>query len=624
MRHFSSGPRLAFVAVCVFGAFAAVAARLVHLHVWMHATAVEEVSEVRRQVEVVRARRGDIVDANGTPLATSRSVVRVGVDPVVLKRDAEAIRKLREQTPSGGRQPPASFEERWASLAALTSMSPAEMQARIDSRRRAADSSARLALLTAETDGVEESGPREVRYVKLADAVEDSSFNQIRQLGLKGVVGSRDYRRFYPGESLAAHVVGYVNHAGEATMGVERLMDFYLRGQDGWRESERDGRRREVARFRSRDIPAVDGMQVQLSLDLVVQHLIETEIARILEEFKPLSATIIVSDPTTGFLLGLANGPTFNLNEFFQAPLDHQRNRAITDVLEPGSTFKIVAIGGALDRGQVTTETRFDCSLTTIEVNGRSLRLPKEAHRFQEPLTVAEIVAKSSNIGSAQLGIRLGAQQLYSYAKAFGFGTTTGFPLTGEVPGILFPPSRWDGLTITRLPMGHAVAATPLQIHMAMATVANGGLLMRPQVVTRVTTAEGTAFATFDPVIRGRALSATTARTLSQLLVKVATKDGTAREAEIPGYEIAGKTGTTQKIIDGRYSNQHHVATFSGFFPASAPRIALTIVIDQAEVSGTAYASRVAVPSFRRLSEQLIQYLGIAPVSQGPHFAAVP
>jgi cell division protein FtsI/penicillin-binding protein 2 len=665
MRHYSSGPRLLVVALGVFTVLGAVGARLTYLHVWTHAAATEEVAAVRRQVDVLPARRGDIVDRNGTPVATSRSVVRVGVDPVVLLRDIESIERQITKAQRSGRTPPPDFKQRWTDLASLLNMAPSELQARVESRAgtfaeisaavRANEQRVRAELAAAHSgtpapsaipavlrdapatdgedstqvdeegtrDGVPQElpatrGPRLVRYIALADAVEHSAFQNIRQLGLRGVVGARDFRRFYPNESLGAHVIGYVNREGTPAMGVERLMDFYLRGQDGWRESERDGRRRELARFRTREVPRVDGMTVQLSLDIFIQHMIETEIARIMEEFTPLSATIIVSEAETGFILGMANAPTFDLNSFFSAPLDHQRNRAISDVIEPGSTFKIVAVSGALNEGLVRPETMFDCSLTSVEVNGRTLRMPSEIHRFDRPMSVTEIVARSSNVGSAQMGIALGSERLHAYARAFGFGERTGFPLAGEVPGILFPPSRWDGLTITRLPIGHAVAATPLQIHMAMSSVANGGLLQQPQIVSRILTSDGATFATYEPVVRRRVISTGTAETMRSMLKQVASRTGTAREAEIPGYEIAGKTGTTQKIIDGRYSSQHHVATFSGFFPASSPRVVMTIVIDEANIRGVAYASRVAVPSFRRLAEQLIQYLGIAPV-EVPH-----
>lgn len=713
MRHFSSGYRLALVATCVLLAFSAVAGRLAYLHIWTHQSAVKLVSEARRQVQVLKARRGDIIDANGTPLATSRSIVKVGVDPVVIARAAlkpPPAKKAVQAAATTAKKKERTFEEKWIELASLLNMSPAEMNARIQSRvgtweqvlaaaaaEEAADDARPQTPAPAATTSVAQAGfmpslgtapapaaadtPLEItatprqpaaetavvdvdgepeearadvevpgkarklsRYIKLADGIEDSTYSQIRELGLKGVVGSRDYRRFYPGESLAAHVVGYLDRGrsrmkslyasegefwveGAPVMGIEKLMDYYLRGQDGWRESERDGKHRELARFRSREVLPVDGMTVQLSLDTVIQHMLEAEIARIQQEFKPKSTTIIVSDPRTGFILGMANGPTFSLNEFNE-PKDQdergriQRNRAIFDVLEPGSTFKIVAIGAALDLGVVQPGTTFDASHKEVNLMGRSWSLPDEAHPILEPINVTQAVAKSSNRASAQMGIMLGRERLYQAAQRFGFGQPTGFAITGERRGTLHKPQDWSGTDITRIPIGHTVDATPLQIHMAMASIANDGQLHRPQIISRLLNHDGSVACEYEPVIRHRVLSSATARTLTRMLMEVAKPGGTAKDVEIPGYEIAGKTGTARKIINGHYSKTNHVATFSGFFPATNPRVAMTIIIDDANLDGVAYASKVAVPPYRRLALQLIQYLGIAPVTAASHLAA--
>jgi cell division protein FtsI/penicillin-binding protein 2 len=442
----------------------------------------------------------------------------------------------------------------------------------------------------------------------------------VKKLQIRGVYGNRIYRRFYPHNSLAAHLIGYVNKENVPAAGVEHYMDFFLRGHDGWRESERNGRRQEQAQFQTREVPPVDGYDVMLSIDTTVQHLIEEELQHIAEKYAPEKATIIVSDAQTGSILGLANYPTFNLNEFNKAPIDALRNFAVTDVLEPGSTFKIVAASAALNEGLVTPNSAFDVGSTEVEYHGRHLRLPKDDHPFQD-LTVAGIISHSSNRGAAHLAMLLGDQRFYDYTRAFGFGEKTGFPFGGEVDGLLAPPKNWDGLTITRMPMGQAIAATPMQIHYAMAAIANGGVLQHPQLFRQVRDENDKIVFGYDDLPHRRVLTERTARTMARLLMGVASPDGTAPEAAIPHFEVAGKTGTSQKVIDGRYSTSHHIASFVGFFPATRLEVVISVIVDDADAScpsGVAYGAKVAAPVFRHIGEQLIQYRNIKPVTEFP------
>ena len=347
----------------------------------------------------------------------------------------------------------------------------------------------------------------------------------------------------------------------------------------------------------------------------MVQHLIETELAYIGETYQPAKASIIVTDAKSGFLLGLANYPTFDLNEYGRATMDQQRNTAVTDLLDPGSTFKIVATSAALNRGLVTPQSKFNCSIDSIEFQGRVRKFMPDDHSYDHPLTVAEIISQSSNIGAAQLGMRLGEKGMYQAARAFGFGEVTGFPLGYESRGLLNTPDKWSALEITRIPAGYSVSATPIQIHYAMATIASGGELLRPQVVKEIRDAQGRDVYSFGGVARRRVIKAEVARQMSRMLVGV-TVEGTAKAAAIEGYEVAGKTGTAQKLIDGRYSKRNHVGSFVGFFPASNPEVVVTVIVDDARLDRGRlnYGSAVAVPSFRRVAEQLISYLDIKPV----------
>ncbi len=585
-KGFASTIRMTLLAVGVLACFLGVAVKLVFLHVIDRDDMLKFVNKARRQIVVEHARRGAILDTKGDLLATSRSFVVVGVDPEMMNPEDE---------------------RRWPELARLLKISPVELATTLKSSMTAG----RQALVNSLSPSLAE---KRVRWVKLAEEVDEDSYDQITRLKVRGIYGARAYKRVYPGGELAAHVLGYVNKEGIAVTGTEHHLDIYLKGEDGWIESEKDGARRELAQFRSREVPVRDGNDVVLTIDSVIQHMVESELKIIADNFHPHFATIIVSEPQTGRILGMGNYPSYNLNEFEKAPLNAQRNNAVTDIIEPGSVFKIVAAGAALDQGLVTPASVFNCGETSISYKGRQLKLPKEDDPFQN-LTVADIVAHSSNRGAAQLAMLMGEEKFYEYARKYGFGQTTKYQLGGEVRGILEAPKNWDGLTITRMPMGHSVAATPLQVHMAMSAVANGGTLLRPQILKEIRDAHGNVVRTFAPEKREQVLKPSTAAVLAQLLHRVVT-EGTAKGFDIPGFDLAGKTGTTQKIIDGKYVSNRHVASFVGFFPASRPELVISVIVDDAKMTkGIAYGRAVAAPSFKHLAEQLIQYLDIMPVT---------
>jgi len=593
-KGFASSHRMTLLALGVLSCFLGIGVRLVFLQVIDRDELMRSVEKARRQILVEHARRGAILDTKGNLLATSRSFVIVGADPEMLQPDDE---------------------HNWPELARLLGLPPAQVALTL----RRGIAAAKLAQATAATPAARsipagEPRERRVRWVKLADEVDENTYDEVTRLGVRGIYGQRGFKRVYPDGELAAHVLGYVNKEGVSVTGAEHHLDLYLKGEDGWIESEKDGARRELAQFRSREVPVQNGDDVVLTIDSVIQHMIEEELKTIAAKFDPHFATIIVSDPQTGRILGMANYPTYNPNDFSKAPLDAQRNYAVTDIIEPGSTFKIVAAGAALDQGLVTPATTFDCGNPLITHNGRQLRLPKEDEPFGI-LSVADIVAHSSNRGAAQLAMLLGEQRFYEYARKYGFGSTTKFEFGGEVRGILEPPEKWDGLTITRMPMGHSVAATPLQIHMAMSAVANGGTLLRPQIIREIRDPAGNVIRAFAPEKREQVLRPSTAALLRQLLTRVVT-EGTAKGTDIPGFELAGKTGTTQKLVDGKYVNNRHVASFVGFFPASRPQVVLSVIVDDAKIPGgsIAYGRTVSAPAFKHLAEQLIQYLDITPV----------
>lgn len=585
-KGFAPTFRFWILTLCIVAGYGAIGYRLVELHVIERGKLVQEIQQHRYRVITINARRGEIYDTNKELLATSQVVREVGVDPALA--EASDLDKLPE-------------------LARLLELSVEEVEDAFGARDGQ--------LLAA-------SPLRRERWRRLKKSVEEPVYQQIEALGMRCVYGNRQFERVYPKGQLAAHVLGYVRDDGEAVAGVEREFDFYLSGQRGWREAEVKAGK-EMAQFRRREVPARDGMNVALTIDAYVQHTIEEELKKIGEAFRPESASIIVSDPYTGELLGLANYPTFDPNDYARAELQSQKNRALTDPVEPGSTFKIVVASAVFEESLVQGSTTFDCSQDTIVTpSGYVARLPRDSHEHGI-LTVEEIVALSSNRGAAHLAKLLGEDGFYRYVRKFGFGEPTGLKLGIESWGIVHHPDDWDGLTITRMPMGHAIGATPMQIHFAMAAIANGGVLMRPQTVAGVMDPNTGELLRFGPLPKRRVVSRSTARTVAALLEKTVSDQGTAQVAAIPGYRVAGKTGTTQKIVEGRYSREDHVGSFSGFFPAHNPRVVITVIVDGAKVPGVAYGSRVAAPSFKSVGQRLIPYYALSPSESQDGFALV-
>jgi cell division protein FtsI/penicillin-binding protein 2 len=535
-------------------------------------TIASEVESVRKRLIRMEAKRGDILDRHGNLLAGTRSRITLGVDPQVIDP---------------------TDHERIAMLAGILDYPFSELLERVNRKER-----------------IDSSGTRRtVQWVKLAEIDEDL-FTAVKKLELKGIVGDRHYERYYPGRELGSHIIGFINKEKTPVMGVEQALDYYLRGQAGWRETEVDGLSRERAAFQERQVEPRDGMHVELTIDLFVQSVIESSLQKLIEEADPAGISVIVSNPSSGEILGLANYPTFDPNTFWEFPIENQRNRALTDQYEPGSTFKIVPVSAALEEGLVNPDTIIDCGVANRTFNGVNIKMPSD-HRNLGQIPVRTIVTKSSNRGAAQLAMLLGEQRMYAYASRFGFGKLVDWPLAGEISGTLMPVDKWDGLTISRLPTGYAVGATAMQVHMAMSTIANDGVRLRPKLLKQVRDPEREKAIPLEPGKGERVISTETARIMRELLLSVVGPEGTARRADLPGYLVAGKTGTSRKIINGQYSLSNHVGSFSGFFPADKPKIVITVVVDDAKVSGPAYGGVVAAPIFRSIGEKIIPHLAI-------------
>ena len=576
---FTSSLRLWLAFFAVIACFAVVLGRLFYLQVSEKEALRAIVEQNRNRLEAKQARRGSILDSRNAILAISHPVLEVGVDPeVASKEDASKLPILAE----------------------LLKVDLDWLKAQFIPKIRQQRTPHGLVI-------------KKVRWQPLGKAVPEETYAAIRKLGVRGVYGNRYYQRDYPNESLAAHIIGFINKEDRPVQGIELAMDEYLKGLKGWHEIERDGSqsRREIVHGRSRSVGPISGLNVQLTIDTVIQDYAEQEIARLVELYQPKAVSIIISAPETGYLLGLANYPTFNPNAFWEYPIAHLRNRALTDQYEPGSIFKMVTFAGVLNEDTMPLDAIIDCNQPWINDRGKRRNLPKD-HRPLGSLTLDQVLIRSSNRGTAQLGLALGEDKLYRYARLFGFGERPRLGLDAEASGFLAKVEDWDGLTITRLPIGHAISATPLQVHNAMAAIAAKGVLMQPQAVHRILNENKEPVIEFAPKVKRVVMESRSAEQLTAILAQVTQPGGTATRAGMSSFEVAGKTGTTQKIIDGKYSSKHHIASFSGFFPAYNPEVVITIVVDEPQLKGIGYGGLVAAPAFKNIAERLTTYLTLS------------
>lgn len=421
---------------------------------------------------------------------------------------------------------------------------------------------------------------------------------KLEQKGIPGIGFYDEERRTYPQRSVASHLLGYAGTDNRGLEGLERALDKQLAGQAGSETVIRDPFGRAIDVVTSR--PERQGRNVVLTLDHQIQATAERMLSDAVRRWGARGATAIVLDPRTGAVLALANAPTFDANRFAQASPEARRNRAVTDMYEPGSTFKIVTIAGALEDRVVKPTTSFVLA-PTIRVADRTIR---EAHsRATQRMTVQQILSDSSNVGTITVAERLGAGGLSSWIERFGFGKQTGLGYLGESPGLVLPVDEWSGSTIGTVPIGQGIAVTPMQMVAAYAAIGNGGVMEKPHIVAKVGGRKVKAGS------ERRIVSRRTADSMMSMFRDVVV-EGTGGEAAIPGYTVAGKTGTAQKPENGRYVSKY-VASFVGLVPARKPRLAILVMVD--EPRGAIWGGVVAAPIFRDLARFALQYLEVAP-----------
>lgn len=605
--------RLFVFAILAGLALVGLGGRLYVLQVVKHDHYREIVDDNTQRTFVKQPRRGDIVDADGHVLATSLPVKRVLADPSLIHPyQAQVVR----------------------AVAPLLSMSEGEL---LHALRPLRTNDSGVVYTNRFVDL-----KRKLTYdqwSEVTQAMAQVSFNLdeeflskkermfFRNLRRRGIYAEEDFQRIYPSGRLASHVLGYVqeveriltngsSRAASIEMtgiyGIEHWLDTKLKGTRGWRVTEMDRRAREIVVFREQDVEPRPGLNVTLTIDMFIQNAVEEQLAEAMKKFNPKSACAVVVRPGTGEILALASLPDFDPN--FPGGSDDwsRKNRVIADMHEPGSTFKIVVVSGALNEQTVTPNDVFFCE------NGRWMFKGRPLHDHDKGygnLTVEGIITHSSNIGSAKIAVyRLGEEKLYDYMTRFGFGQPTGITLDGEIRGWVKHWRKWDGLAVSRIPMGHAITTTPLQMAMAMSAIANEGRLMRPMLIDSLRGENGEVFVKFQPQTVRQVISPQAAKQMVAALKTVPAKDGTAPKAALEHYTVAGKTGTAQ-VPGGKagYIPKKYVSSFIGFFPADHPEVCISVLIEEPDVKKGYYGGQTAAPYFKAIADQVANYLKIKP-----------
>ncbi len=443
-------------------------------------------------------------------------------------------------------------------------------------------------------------------FVWLARKLDPDQGRRLEQMPLDGIGIVMEGRRFYPKGPLLSHVLGFAGMDGQGLEGLEHRYETYLHGEKRIVVLQRDALGRTVFPKDLREQAPASGHSLTLTIDEVIQYVAEKELEATVNATHAKSGILVAMEPRTGAVLALAVSPRFDPNAVAALSPDRWRNKALTDAYEPGSTLKVIVGAAALEEKVMTPG-----SLVFGE-NGRMTVANTIIHDHEKSgwMTFAQVIQRSSNIGAAKVAMALGENRLYRYLQAFGFGERTDIDLPGEATGLLKHPRSWGRRSLASIAMGQEIGVTPLQLIAAVSAVANGGLLMKPYIVSEIRDAGGRLVKQGAPQVRRRVISAETAVTLSRILEGVVAQ-GTGTKAAIPGFRVAGKTGTAQKIDPrtGAYSSTQFVGSFVGYVPADDPRLAMIVVIDEPQTE--AWGGAVAAPVFRRVAEQVLPYLGV-------------
>jgi cell division protein FtsI (penicillin-binding protein 3) len=536
--------------------------RLVYLQIFRYGSFEKRAIHERERTEEVSARRGIIYDRMGRELAMSISVDSAFAVPTEIPDLASAI----------------------SLISRITKTDPRETLARCKAART---------------------------FCWVARKADAETAGRIRALNLRGIYFQKESKRFYPKRELAAQVLGYVGMDDEGLSGIEREYNEKLQGRPGRMLISVDAHRKW---FGSVEKQPEAGENVVLTIDEQIQYIAERELATAMQQTHAESGTLIVENPHTGEILALANQPTFNPNLAREITPASLKNHAVSDIYEPGSTFKLVTISAALDQHLTRPDEVFDCQMGSMVFNGRRIHDSKP-HGL---LSVSDVLAESSDVGSIKIGMRLGDERFYKYIHEFGFGQQTGIELPGETRGLSRPPSRWSKVSIAAISMGQEIGITPLQLVGLISTMANDGVWVAPRIVAATNEPQSAPQTiAFHPADQRRVLSPLTAAQMRQMMQGVVLH-GTGKKALLEGYSSAGKTGTAQKVDPAThaYSRTKYVGSFAGFAPINDPAITVAVILDSAV--GLHQGGQVSAPVFHRVAQQVLEYLHV------PHDVELP
>lgn len=540
-------------------------ARLLVLQVMQHDRLVARADRQQMSTVTAPAKRGDIFDRQGRLLAYSVDADTIYAVPTEIADAAKTANALCDALDDCTRKMHDELRERLA-----------QSRAFIYVRRRATPMQAR----------------------------------RVAALGLEGIGFRKESKRFYPNRELAAHLLGYVGVDNVGLGGLEATYDKTVRGREGKLLLQTDARRFVFSRL---ERSPTTGASIELTIDEQLQHIAEREVQAGVEAARADGGAAVIMDPFTGEILAMASWPTFNPNDYGEAPEVARRNRAVQDIYEPGSTFKIVTASAALQEGVIKPDDLVDTQGGVIKFPGRK-PITDMGHDYGV-LTFADVIVKSSNVGAIKVGLMVGAERLGLYVKRFGFGRPTSPDFPGESPGIVWDPAKMNDSALASMSMGYQVAVTPLQMAAAASAVANGGTLYEPHVVRAII--KGSERAVVEPKAVRQAILPATAATLTEIMERVVT-DGTGKNAKLVSYNVAGKTGTADKVVNGRYSASQQNVSFVGFVPARHPVFTLIVMVDSPRVGGDT-GGAIAAPIFKRIADASLRYLGTTPtINQAP------
>lgn len=535
--------------------------RLVQLQLFEHSSFVQLAAQRQQVTRSIHAPRGVIFDSHMAELATNVTVSTAVAEP----RRIQDIPGIAHE------------------LASILDLNPRELAARM-------------------------MDPARQGFMVIKRRIDPEAEKRIQDLAIDGVYFVEESMRVYPNRELACQTLGFVNMNGDGGAGLELQYDKELKGKEGLYSFDVDARRKS---FRVKvDKPPVQGRSLVLSIDKSIQYIADRELKAGIEKSRARAGTIIVMESESGRILALSNYPQFNCNTYNKYTPDFWRNRAVSDIFEPGSTFKVVVATAALEAGLTRRDELIDCQLGSITIGGHIFH----DHKGYGLLSFSQVLEYSSNVGAAKLGMRLGEQRLYEALRNFGFGSKSGIDLPGEIFGLVRDWRNWSGLSIGAISFGQEVGVTSIQILNAINAIANGGYRVRPSIVDRIIDENGDLVFARTPE-RTRLMSPRTAEAVCNAFEGVILR-GTGKRAALEGYRAAGKTGTAQKIIGGQYSSSKYVSSFIGFAPLPQPKITVLVQIDEPQVGH--YGGDVCAPHFQKIAQETLMLLRIPPDQSMP------